>query len=117
MSDIPAPVRRFVEDHIKSVGLLEVLLLLESDPSRAWTTKEVSAELRTHGSWAATQLDYLVERGLAARANGGEPSFRYRPSGAGTRFAVEELRRAFEKRRVGLVSLIYSEARDHTDEE
>lgn len=108
MNEIPTPVRRFVEDHIDSIARLELLLLLESDPKRAWTAAAASTELRCQASWAASQLQYLAASGLAVRTNAGELRFRYEPASRDTRALVNDLRRAFKSRRVSLVSLIYT---------
>jgi hypothetical protein len=92
---IPREVQRFVAERIDSVGLLEVLLLLESDPARTWSVPEVSAALRSERTWAEVQLEYLRVEGLLL-ADGQEPRYRYDPVRPEVEPAVAWLADAFE---------------------
>jgi hypothetical protein len=105
---IPEPVRRFVGECIESVGLLEVLLLLQSDPDRAWTPAAVSREIRSERGWAELQLEYLRTHGLLEAERGtGERAYRYSPSRPELDAVVGQLREAFETRRVAVIRLIF----------
>lgn len=114
--DIPQPVRRFVCDHIDSVRMVELLLLLESEPERAWTPAELSAELRSHLVWTVERLESLRARGLVAREGRREPRYRYAVPSRATRSAIRQLGHAFATRRVQLVSLVYTRGRGSLDE-
>src|SRR5688572_12471822 len=107
MDDIPEPVRRFVEDYIKSVGILELLLLLESHPRRAWKAAEVQQAMRIQPLSAVAQLEYLHGHGLLVRERGDHEAFRYKPARPGMDSVIADLRHAFETRRVKLTKLIY----------
>jgi hypothetical protein len=107
MKDIPNPVRSFVRDNIDSVGMLELLLVLEADPRRAWSPAELSAELRVHHDGLAGQLEHLRNRGLVERGEAVEPVFRYAAANPGTHSTIKQLRRAFETRRLQLAALLY----------
>lgn len=62
--DIPEDVKDFLRRYIRSVGQLDILYLLMSDPSRPWTAEKVAAELRTNLSLAASQLEEMRRHGL-----------------------------------------------------
>jgi hypothetical protein len=107
---IPEPVRRFVDECIESVGLLEVLLLLHSDPARVWTPTEVSREVRSERIWAEAQLEFLRIHGLLEVERGAdEAAYRYGPSRPELDGVVGQLRKAFETRRVAMVKLIFKQ--------
>jgi len=89
--------------------MLELLLLLEADPKRAWTCPELSAELRVHRNGLASQLDHLCRRGLVVRDGTAEPRFRYAAANSGTRSTVAQLRRTLETRRVRLAALLHGQ--------
>jgi hypothetical protein len=107
MQDIPNPVQSFVRENIDSVGMLELLLVLEADPERAWSPAELSAELRVHLDGLASQLEHLRARGLVERNGGAEPRFRYAAAGANTRSTLMQLRKALETHRVQLATVLY----------
>lgn len=114
MERIPEPVRRFVDECIESVGLLEVLLLLQSDPGRAWTPTAVGREIRSERGWAEVQLEYLRTHGLLEAERGsGEPAYRYGPARAELDGIVGQLREAFETHRVTVIRLIFRQP--HTE--
>jgi hypothetical protein len=105
---IPEPVRRFVDERIESVSLLEVLLLLQADPMRHWTPTAVSREFRSERGWTEVQLEYLRTHGLLTVERGpGELAYRYSPSHPDLDGVVRELGDAFERRRVTVVKLIF----------
>lgn len=109
MNDIPMPVRSFVRENIESVGMLELLLVLEADPEREWSLSELSSELRVHRHGLARHLGHLRARGLVERDGTVEPTFRYAARNPGTRSIVKQLRTAFETRRLRLAALLYGQ--------
>lgn len=52
-------VLEFIREHVSSVIELEVLLLLDKQPARGWTAKEVARELRITAEWAQSDLAKL----------------------------------------------------------
>lgn len=58
-SEIPEALRLFLRRNINSVSLLDVLLLLRREVPRSWTPDELSIEMRTNRSYAASQLAEL----------------------------------------------------------
>jgi hypothetical protein len=106
---IPPEVRRFVAERIDSVGQLEVLLLVRSDPARNWSVSEVSAELRSDPHWAEVQLEYLRVEGLLVASQDARPRYRYEPAPPELEDVVARLSGAFEARRADLIKLIFSQ--------
>jgi len=102
-------VRRFVAVHIHSAEQLEVLLLLRARVDETWTAATVARELRIQPDSAANRLEDLHARDLLAREEGG--TYRYAPQG-GARAAVDELADCYSRRKVSVISLIYSKPSD-----
>jgi hypothetical protein len=108
-SPFPSSVRVFVAEHIGSVGLLELLLLLRAEPAREWTATDAAARLHHVPDWAATRLEQLVQQGLAAvRPAGSRPVYRFSPASAALERSVDAVAEAFRSRRHSMISLIYS---------
>jgi hypothetical protein len=108
--DFPAGVRKFILDHIDSVELLEVLLLLKAEPNRDWSAQDVSVKLCTAAESAAHRLEYLSGLGLAS-IHQPPAVFRYAAAGEGDRL-ISELSDVYKERRVAVISLIYSKPTD-----
>ena len=106
---IPADVRRFILDHIGSVEMLNVLMLLFKQPGRTWTANEVGSELRTNEWSADLQLQALAARELVRASTDTPPRYQ-----AETRHAaqVASVARTYEERRVAMITLIYSRPDD-----
>jgi hypothetical protein len=108
---IPDDVRRFLGEHIHSVEQLEVLIWLLEHPAECWTGKAVARELRIDANSAASRLEDLVSRGLAAA--GREPeSFVYEPAHPERDRLVRSLARLYAERRVSIINLIFSKPVD-----
>jgi hypothetical protein len=106
---IPAHVRDFLLAHVDSIELLEVILMLAARPTTAFTTVEVSDQLRTAPSSAANRLTHLRDHKLVDVL----PGDRYRLR-EDTEL-VETLRQvaaAYRDWRVSVVTLIYSRPSD-----
>jgi predicted transcriptional regulator len=109
MSELPKNVRRFIADHVNSVEQLEVLLLLRSDPERPWAANEVSRELATSPDAAALRLADLEEHGLISSEPGPVGRYRYGTPSRKTDADVSAVAEAYAKRRVKVISEIFSE--------
>jgi predicted ArsR family transcriptional regulator len=108
-ADLPEPVVRLIADHIDSVELIDVLLLLKRSPDRAWNAEEISQRLYTSPSSAANRLEALHASGLASvQETDGPPLYRYAPSGPDLGLAVEGLEEAYGKLRTRVINLIFS---------
>jgi len=105
-AEIPTNVRRFLHDQIESVVQVEVLLLMQAEPTRAFGSTDLVQALRVEPAWAAAQLSDLCGRGILAEAGPG--SYRYAPRAAEVADAVTGLARAYADRRVTVIGLIYA---------
>lgn len=111
-SDLPDIVRALIVAHIDSVVQLEVLLLLQADPTRARTAAEVARELRIDATWVAGQLRQLCDAGLLSCTDQPDTSYAYAPRTPELRDAANELAKAYTERRVTVISLIFSKPVD-----
>lgn len=77
---LSAPLQKFLQQHLSSFEQIEIVLLLRSDASRAWTAPEVASALVTPPESAAMRLFLLASAGLLAFEATGVPRYRYVPS-------------------------------------
>ena len=61
----------FVSASIKSVWALELLVLLQRDPTRSWSTSNLIGELRGSEVVISAAMDSLIQARLAIRDAGG----------------------------------------------
>jgi hypothetical protein len=112
-ADIPPHVARFINDHVDSVELVEVLLLLRRDAARAWTAEQVSEQLYTSPGSAANRLEALNRSGLAARAGeGASATYLYAPADAERDRAATDLEQVYATRRTTVINMIFSKPSD-----
>ncbi len=99
---------RLIARHVDSVGVFDLLMLLRSEPDRAWACDAVCAELKCPPAWAERELERLCGAGLAAVTDGG---YRYAPESARMRVAVDSLARAWRRDRAAVTQLIFAARR------
>jgi len=110
-ASIPPRVRELIIDHIDSVMQLEVLLLIASQPQRAWTASDLAELLRIDPAWVDSQLRAMAAGGLACEQP--DPAaFRFEPRSAELSQAVDELARTYADRRVTVIGLIFAKPID-----
>jgi predicted transcriptional regulator len=109
---IPEGVRRLIAEHIHSVEQLEVLLLLRRTEGRSWTVDEVSNELVTQRDSVAERLEDLARRGFLARSGDPSPRYAYESGDEARDRDVDELADSYARRRVSVISLIFSKPSD-----
>lgn len=97
--------REFVRQNVASVEQVDVLLLLQNDPRRAWTIAELSAALSSSHTSISRRLAILCGRGLVRRDDGGRFSY---ASDVAHDSLVNELRREYALRPTSVIGLIYS---------
>ena len=107
---IPAEVREFVSREIKSVFQLEVLLLLHRTQEHAWTVTEISQELAIKPEIVETDVLRLEKIGLIQMRLTTPISYIFDPGDPDDQVIVEKLAISYDKQRVGIFSLILSEA-------
>ena len=110
---IPPEVRRFLDQHIRSVAQLELLLLLRTTPQQYWTPDDAAREMRLDSTWAQRELLNLCERGLLEKASEDPVRYRYLPRSSELERAVTEVAQAYLLHRVTLVEEIYRQPSEH----
>lgn len=104
-----AALLHFVRQHITSVEILEVLLLLWRHPERAWDPGGVAADLRIQPRSAGLRLAALEKLGLCKSA---PPRYSFNAASPLAPL-VDELDRAYQTHRVRLIELIFSTPNDN----
>ena len=103
---LPQEVRSLVGRHLHSVGELDLLMLLHSDPERAWSPEEVCETLQCPASWASLQLEALRAAGLAAESGG---RWRWAAATPELERAADALAEAYRTRKADVVRLVFSQ--------
>jgi hypothetical protein len=103
--EFSAAFREFVRRNVASVEQVDVLLLLQSDPSRSWTIADLSSALSSSHPSITRRLAILCGRGLVKRDDRGH--FQY-VSDVAHDSLVGELRREYALRPTSVIGLIYS---------
>ncbi len=102
---LPADVQEFIGQNIQSIAQLEVLLLLRSDRSRAWTGDQVAKSLYISPQMAGGLLEEISRRGFIVSTGEG---VRFNPSESVDRL-IERLAQLYHERRVAVTTAIYSQ--------
>lgn len=98
-------VHAFAVEHLDSIEMLEVLLLLAQQPGTMLTADHISERLRTSPSSARSRLEALHRQDLIERTAGDGFLFaRTSPH----RALIDELAAAYREKRVTMVSVIHS---------
>ena len=86
------PARTLVRQHIDSVGLLDLLIILYGDPRSGWSAGRMAKQMRTSAKWAAAQMQTLQRAGILGYTEaGGEPVWSYAPADDALDDAVRDL--------------------------
>lgn len=106
--DFSTDVRQFIDQNIESLAQLEALILLRRDSQREWDANEIGKALYIPTDLAATLLTDLGRRGFATLIPPGNIKYSYAVADPRVDQLVLEVTDAYQDRRVGLISLIYS---------
>lgn len=106
-SGIPHHVRRFIKSHIDSVGELEALLLLRSEP-RGWKADQVAARLYASEAETIEFLDRLRSADLLD-CHGG--IYRYECRTEELRRMVDELASLYGRLLIPITNLVHAKPR------
>jgi hypothetical protein len=109
--EFPPELKRFLDQHIDSLGALETLFLLHRDRERLWDVAEVAKALYISTDMCARQLAHLKRQGFVATARDGE-RFQFAPANATVDRLIGELAAIYPQRRVTVITLIYSKPQD-----
>jgi hypothetical protein len=111
-------LQRFIFEYIDSIGLLEALLLLRSDPKKSWTPQTLSQELRNNCALANQYLKKMWHMKLVRPCTQNTDAFTYDDSQSGFNQIINELAEAHHVQRHRIYELIYSpfkKMRDFSD--
>jgi hypothetical protein len=108
---LPENVRRFIHDHIHSVELLEILLLLFGGNTGEAAPADVSRALYTSVESATTRLKELHQAKLLITSDAEPVKYRFN-SASPDAAVVGDLEKIYKSRRVSVISFIYSKPTD-----
>lgn len=110
-SRLPEDVAQFIADHIDSIELLEVLLLLRERAGEEWTDETVARELRINPVSAAARLKTLAAKKLLSSKDA--VAFRYAPATATLDTTARRVAECYKERRVSVITVIFSRPSDN----
>lgn len=106
---VPEDIVQFIRDCIDRLGTLEVLLLLQSDPAKKRSAREISDELRSSPLAVQLSLDVLCASGLASVAADG---YCFQPRTAQLEEMSRRLSSCYRERRAAVIAVIFSRPGD-----
>lgn len=109
--NLPDHLVHFLRERIQSIVELEVLFLLYSQPQRPWNARDIAESMRVDPSWVNSQLARLHAVNLIVHDQQAGESYCASTDSELTGI-LAELYRAYEQRRVTIVSLVYSKPAD-----
>jgi hypothetical protein len=98
-------VRTLIRRHVRSVGELELLMLLRAERDRSWSVDEVCEALACPRSWAVAQLQVMASAGLLARA---DSSWRFEPKSQDLEHATAALEEAYRLQSRDVVRFVFA---------
>lgn len=104
--NLAAELVSFLNQHIQSVGQLEVLLLIHSEPSHLWTAESVAQALRSNASSARTWLDSFASAGLVEKGSETVVTYRYVFKDAHLNVLVSQLIQEYKIRPLKVIDAI-----------
>jgi hypothetical protein len=108
VSPLPVGVRGFVVRYLDTVGELEALLLVRSQPEQRWDARELAARLYIRETQARAVLEGLHRRALMARHG---DVFVYRPASDALHQDVEALAAAYPRFLIPITTLIHAKGK------
>lgn len=103
-SRLPPVVRALIRRHVRSVGELELLMLVRADRDRSWGVDEVCEALACPRSWAATHLEAMASAGLLEQAG---DRWRFAPAEPELEHATAALEQAYRLRAGEVVRFVF----------
>jgi hypothetical protein len=104
--ELSSEVARFLDEHVASVGQLEVLLLLRERAGVSVTAADVAREVGIDPEFAGADLRELAAHGLLAECPGSSVGFRFAPASPALGAAVAAVAAAYAQRRVSIINRI-----------
>jgi hypothetical protein len=109
--DLPNDIRRFIERRLEGVEQLEILMVLQREPSRFWSAVSVAALVHLSEKHAAGALEALARNGLLDVRIASEVVYRFSPATPAMARDVKLLAEAYSDRRHRVLALLTSRRR------
>lgn len=104
--------RTFLQRHVDSAELLDVLMILLREPEGNWTAQTLSVKIFSVPQAVQKRLDELVERGLAQEIADRPGAFRLSIADAYTRSCLDAVRVDYETNRAEVVNVLFRMKQD-----
>jgi DNA-binding IclR family transcriptional regulator len=104
-TSIPQDLAELIWNSIDRLETLEMLLLLQAEPRRAWTLAELTYELRSSRASVEKTIKQLMTHGLVAADHA---RYRFRPDTPELEAKVVRLAACYRERRVAVIQTIFS---------
>lgn len=101
---VPATVLQFVNRHIESLEELEILLLLHTEPSKAWTVAEIFQKIQSTQMSVQHRLLQFEASGLIEAKGDG---YRFKGNHEPIASVVAALAENYKDRRIRIIEAIY----------
>jgi DNA-binding IclR family transcriptional regulator len=98
-------VRTLIRRHVRSVGELELLILLHAERDRSCGVDEICESLACPRSWAVAQLEAMASAGLLARA---DSKWRFAPASTELEHATAGLEEAYRLHSREVVRFVFA---------
>lgn len=98
-------MRTLLRRHVRSVGTLELLLLLHAERDRSWAPEEICDALQCPRRWALTQLEAMVRGGLLEPDDG---EWRFAPASDELERATAALQEAYRRDSRAVVRFVFA---------
>jgi hypothetical protein len=105
-SGIPADVEQFIQTHIDSVELMEVLLYLEKNNFRDLSAAAIATALYSNADSISLRLRKLKAAGLVDVVEDEELLYHYSPDSPDKDAMVKKLAKVYQERRVAVITAI-----------
>jgi hypothetical protein len=109
VSELPEPVRAFLDANIFSASQLEVLLLLRERGAQKSRLSEISRVTALPQSSIGPWLDAFVSRGLLGRE---DDLYWFSPADAGVERLLDEVADTWRRRKTTVTRYIYASTQD-----
>ena len=104
-SRLPPVVRGLIRRHVRSVGELELLMLLHAERERSWGVDEICEAIACPRSWAVAQLELMASAGLLAPADG---RWRFAPASSDLEHAAAALEESYRLHSRDVVRFVFA---------
>ena len=106
---------QFIEHFVRSVEHLEIILLLNRNPEKAFTVEDVYQEIMSTRDSVHGWLDEMVSKGLAVCNAGPVPAYTFASANTEQFETVQLLQASYKAYPVRVIEAIYRPRKPHTD--